>query len=84
LRGPALSRPWRPSIFAPPAIQGCALRFGRTGRGGQAQHQYIYRGERNGAEVWRRERADSSIYGFDICVTRVGMSMTGDIGSLVF
>jgi hypothetical protein len=26
LRGSALSRPWRASIFTPPAIQACALR----------------------------------------------------------
>jgi hypothetical protein len=37
----------------------------------------------NGAEGWRCALAGSSIYGFNIYVTRFGMSMTGDVGSLV-
>ena len=49
-----------------------------------AQHRYTQLVNENGVEVWRCARPGSSIYGFDICVTRFGMSMMGDIGSLVF
>ncbi|KQQ60103.1 hypothetical protein ASF84_05170 [Pseudomonas sp. Leaf127] len=49
-----------------------------------AQHQYTQLVNENGVEAWRCARPGSSIYGFDICVTRFGMSVMGDIGSLVF
>lgn len=49
-----------------------------------AQHRYTCLVNQNGVEVWRCARPGSSCYGFDICVTRFGMSMMGDIGPLVF
>lgn len=49
-----------------------------------AKHQYTQLVNENGVEVWRCARPGSSCYGFDICVTRFGMSMMGDIGPLVF
>jgi len=49
-----------------------------------AKHQYTQLVNENGVEVWRCARPGSSCYGFDICVTRFGMNMMGDIGPLVF
>ena len=49
-----------------------------------AQHQYKQLVNENGVEVWRCNAPGSSCYAFDICVTRFGMSIMGDIGSLVF
>lgn len=49
-----------------------------------AKHQYTQLVNENGVEVWRCAQPGTSCYGFDICVTRFGMSMMGDIGPLVF
>lgn len=49
-----------------------------------ANHQYTQLVNENGVEVWRCAQPGTSCYGFDICVTRFGMSMMGDIGPLVF
>ncbi len=49
-----------------------------------AQHQYTQLVNENGVEVWRCKAPGTTCYGFDICVTRFGMSMMGDIGSLGF
>ena len=49
-----------------------------------AQHQYTQLVNENGVEVWRCQQPDECWYAFDICVTRFGMSVMGDIGSLVF
>ena len=49
-----------------------------------AQHQYTQLVNENGVEVWRCKAPGSTHYGFDICITRFGMSMMGDIGPLVF
>lgn len=49
-----------------------------------SQHQYIKLVNDNGVEVWRCMDPRTTCYGFDICVTRFGMSVMGDIGSLVF
>lgn len=48
------------------------------------KHQYTQLVNENGVEVWRCAQPGTSCYGFDICVTRFGISMMGDIGSLVF
>ncbi|QNJ57376.1 hypothetical protein Dolphis_70 [Pseudomonas phage Dolphis] len=47
-------------------------------------HQYTQLVNANGVEVWRCEKPDTIHLAFDICVTRFGMSIAGDIGSLVF
>jgi len=52
--------------------------------GDLAQHQYTQLVNQNGVEVWRCKDPSTTCYGFDICVTRFGMSMMGDIGALVF
>ncbi|WP_281211765.1 hypothetical protein [Pseudomonas fulva] len=49
-----------------------------------AQHQYTRLVNENGVEVWRCQRPGEPFYAFDICVTRLGMSIMGDIGSLAF
>ncbi|MBA1192814.1 hypothetical protein G7007_08070 [Pseudomonas entomophila] len=49
-----------------------------------AQHQYTQLVNENGVEVWRCQQPSECWYAFDICVTRYGMSVMGDIGSLVF
>jgi hypothetical protein len=49
-----------------------------------SEHQYTQLVNENGVEVWRCAQPGTSMYGFDICVTRFGMSVMGDIGSLVF
>ncbi|MEO8644554.1 hypothetical protein [Pseudomonas sp.] len=47
-------------------------------------HQYTQLVNENGVEVWRCKEPGNIFYGFDICVTRFGMSVMGDIGALVF
>ena len=47
-------------------------------------HQYTQLVNANGVEVWRCQKPDTIHLAFDICVTRFGMSIAGDIGSLVF
>lgn len=49
-----------------------------------AEHEYTQLVNANGVEVWRCKAPSSTNYGFDICVTRFGMSVMGDIGALVF
>lgn len=49
-----------------------------------ANHQYTQLVNENGVEVWRCKEPGNIFYGFDICVTRFGMSVMGDIGALVF
>ncbi|WP_434771231.1 hypothetical protein [Pseudomonas entomophila] len=49
-----------------------------------AQHQYTQLVNVSGVEVWRCQQPGECWYAFDICVTRYGMSVMGDIGSLVF
>jgi hypothetical protein len=49
-----------------------------------AQHQYTQLVNDNGVEVWRCKSPSTTCYGFDICVTRFGMSVMGDIGAIVF
>lgn len=49
-----------------------------------AKHEYTQLVNENGVEVWRCKAPSTTCYGFDICVTRFGMSVMGDIGSLVF
>jgi hypothetical protein len=48
------------------------------------QHQYTELVNDDGVEVWRCKAPSTTCYAFDICVTRFGMSVMGDIGSLVF
>lgn len=47
-------------------------------------HTYTQLVNTNGVEVWRCEKPDTIHLAFDICVTRFGMSIAGDIGCLVF
>ena len=49
-----------------------------------AHHQYTQLVNENGVEVWRCKEPGNIFYAFDICVTRFGMSVMGDIGALVF
>lgn len=52
--------------------------------GDLANHQYTQLVNESGVEVWRCKEPDNIFYAFDICVTRFGMSVMGDIGALVF
>lgn len=47
-------------------------------------HQYTCLADANGVEVWRCQKPGSVNLAFDICITRFGISMFGDIDSLVF
>lgn len=49
-----------------------------------AQHQYTQLVNVSGVEVWRCQQPGECWYAFDICITRYGISVMGDIGSLVF
>lgn len=47
-------------------------------------HEYTCLADSNGVEVWRCQRPGSIHLAFDICINRFGISMFGDIDSLVF
>ncbi len=47
-------------------------------------HQYTCLADANGVEVWRCQKPGTVHLAFDICITRFGISMFGDIDSLVF
>lgn len=47
-------------------------------------HQYRLLADVPGAEVWRCQTPGSIHMAFDICVTRFGIAVFGDIGSLTF
>lgn len=49
-----------------------------------AHHQYTQLVNESGVEAWRCKEPGNIFYAFDICVTRFGMSVMGDIGALVF
>lgn len=47
-------------------------------------HQYILLLKTNSIEAWRCQKPGSSSYAFDLTMSRYGMAMYGDTGSLVF
>lgn len=47
-------------------------------------HTYTELTNVNGVEVWRCQKPGSHNLAFDICITRFGISVMGDIGSLAF
>lgn len=47
-------------------------------------HAYTELTNANGVEVWRCQKPGSIHLAFDICITRFGISVMGDIGSLAF
>lgn len=47
-------------------------------------HAYTQLVSANGVEVWRCQTPGSINQAFDICITRFGISVFGDIGSLTF
>ncbi len=47
-------------------------------------HKYTCLTDANGVEVWRCQQPGSINLAFDICITRFGISVFGDIGTLVF
>lgn len=47
-------------------------------------HQYTCLTEANGVEVWRCQKPGSCNLAFDIVITRFGIAMFGDVGTLVF
>lgn len=47
-------------------------------------HVYTELTNANGVEVWRCKKPGSNNLAFDICVTRYGMAVFGDIGHLTF
>ncbi|MBD8671586.1 hypothetical protein [Pseudomonas lurida] len=47
-------------------------------------HVYTELVKANGVEVWRCQKPGSIHLAFDICITRFGITVMGDIGSLAF
>lgn len=47
-------------------------------------HAYTELANANGVEVWRCQQPGSVHLAFDICITRFGIAVFGDIGSLAF
>lgn len=47
-------------------------------------HQYTQLANTDTVEVWRAQKPGSSAYAFDITMSRYGIAVYGDIGSLVF
>lgn len=47
-------------------------------------HVYTELANTNGVEVWRCQKPNTIHLAFDICITRFGISVFGDIGSLAF
>ncbi len=60
------------------------VQFAKNAADWLKDHQYACLADANGVEVWRCKKPDSIHLAFDICITRFGMTMFGDTGSLVF